>query len=410
MNSYSMPVHKGYVPSVEPYVYSQPVYQQTAPTKKGNSKKVVTVAIVIALFVGVVVVGLAGSSENAPEKTETQQINPYSYFKVSNDFLEERNTLSVALATDNRIAFTLSPDQASKYVSYTWTLYDRDHLASTSAYVFSQYTGDTIKKTEPVLYYLSQKPGVYDIKVDCLTSSGQRTTYSGTVTYIGTVIKDYNWTYNGASYSIRLSFDYKEYLDYKNMNINGRNVTNYNKTVSFVTYNDPVIKDLERSLRNAYGVNKAAADGNYASFILAFVQICFGYPSYSTFMSAEKYQYGVEEYFAYPLETIIYGMGDCEDTSILAAALFKAAGFNAGVVVLPGHAVAAVGLDSYSPGNYSSYSDEVLSKTVDNVTYYGCETTVDVFQKIGLISNTGSGGHPYSWYIGKDSYDFYIVT
>ena len=422
LNSYSTPVHGGYVPSVGSTSYPQHIYQTTNP-KKNNSTKIAVVIIVLVLFIGIGI-SVSAFGDDHPERTEIQKITDDTYFEVSKDFLEEKNILSVALYSDDRIAFTLNPDLASNYSTYSWALYDHDHIASTSTTFFIPYSGDTITKAEPVLYLLSQKPGVYDVAVDCSTPSGQHTTYSGTVTYYGIVSQTYNWTYDGVDYSINLSFDYKDYLDYKNMNANGRSVSDYSKVVSFIKYDDPAIKDLTASLRNAYGTNKATTDQDYASFILAFVQWCFEYPPHTSIMGSDKYQYGMEEYFAYPLETIFYGMGDCEDTSILAAALFKAAGFDAGVVVLPGHAVATVGLNvydsGYTPEELEKKKYEILYKTINDVTYYGCETTIDnhTFWGIGIVDGhpvddqgrNSATGHQYSWYIGKMGYDFYIVS
>jgi transglutaminase-like putative cysteine protease len=280
-----------------------------------------------------------------------------------------------------------------------------------------KYNGDTIRKAEPVLYYLSKDVGEFDISVTCYTESDGRLiasgAYSGKVSHVADVTKKYNWMYQGKEYTASVTFNYDDYRDYRNMKTNGRDVTNYRNSISFITHDDPAIESLTASLSNAYG--NTAKDQNFASYLLAFVQICFDYPPFTDTMEADRYQYGQREYFAYPLETIFCGMGDCEDTSILAAAIFKAAGFNAGVVIVPGHALAAVGLSSYSPGTYQSWAYEVISSSVRGVTYYACETTVDSPQGRGLVTlNTGNdiyGGPlgPFSTYIGKDGNGFYIV-
>lgn len=62
---------------------------------------------------------------------------------------------------------------------------------------------------------------------------------------------------------------------------------------------------------------------------------------------------GQDEYPRYPIETLYERRGDCEDTSILMAALLKEWGYEVGFLHLPGHlAVALRTSDSYSDGPY----------------------------------------------------------
>ena len=87
-------------------------------------------------------------------------------------------------------------------------------------------------------------------------------------------------------------------------------------------------------------------DAAVAREIAKFVQDCI------------EYQYdsdttGEDEYPRYPIETIYERQGDCEDTSILMAALLKEWGYEVGFLHLPGHiAVALRTADNYSNGDY----------------------------------------------------------
>ena len=384
-------------------------------SKKSNKAAIAAVCIVLILaFASLAGVALVNYDHPPSEKTETQKINDDSYFELSGDFLSENDTFTVSLTDDGRIAFALNDDISAKYGYYSWHLFDEDNTAyvtTSNQYSLAQYTGENLNKAESTLYYLSQKPGEYDVSVNCYADSGMQNvlaSYSGTVTLVGDIVKDYSWTYNSVAYSIELTFNYEDFRHYKDMNVNGRAVTNYSLTPSFVTYTDPVVAKLAAELLNAYGSGRDTTGQDFASYVLAFVQICFAYPPYTSAINADRFVYGQDEYFAYPLEVLYYGMGDCEDTSILAAALFEALGFDAGVIILPGHAVAAVGLDSYT--GRSTKALEVISVSYNGETYYACETTVDVFQGIGLITTQGDSGHLYSWYIGKDGYGLYPVT
>jgi hypothetical protein len=321
----------------------------------------------------------------------------------------------VRVTDDGKIEFSLNDNVSSKYDFYSWTLFDKDHPASLSTPPYLPYTGVTEEKTDPILYYPSDKIGEYRVSVKCYVDSNGKyvlsAAYSGTVGYMGTITKEYQWVYKGVVYNASTSFTYNEYREFKEKNPNGRwpKDSEYYKVVSFVTYREPAVQLLAESLRAAYGADLGTKDQGFASFILGFIQICFDYPPHSSRVEADRYLYGQGDYFAYPLELLFHGMGDCEDTAILAAALFKALGYGAGVVIVPGHAVAAVGLDDYDPGHYSTSVFEIMSQTINGVTFYACETTVSSFQEIGLICLPGNDGKKYSEYIGENGYRFYIV-
>ncbi|MCL2317460.1 MAG: zinc-ribbon domain-containing protein [Methanomassiliicoccaceae archaeon] len=392
LNSYSIPIHRRSVPGAGT-VTASPAY--TAPPAKKSHGRTAIIAGVIALVVVVAAVSFADLGDGT-EKTEVQRIDGDSYLILTGAFLSERDTLAVSMTGGGLATFSFKQVDETEYTSFSWNVH--------------QIFGAGIIPTDPMIktefspsYTL--KPGKYSVIAECYNSVSDQPFYLGTFTYVGTVTEEYNWTHHSTDYSIELTFNYEKYLEYKNMNTKGRAPYSYSKIVSFVTYNDPVIKDLVDSLRAAYGPG-ADLDQHYASFILAFVQIVFDY-------YYDEDLYGLDEYYAYPLEVIAHRGGDCEDTSIFAAALFKAAGFDAGVILLPGHAVAAVGLDVYDPGVYSAHLFEVLSQKVDGITYYGCETTADFYLKVGLVDGEGYENKLYSWYLENESqygYKVYVVT
>ncbi|MDR0508473.1 MAG: zinc-ribbon domain-containing protein [Candidatus Methanoplasma sp.] len=404
-----------YVPAGGQY-YPQSITRTQAgkrsKVKDGNAVAIVAIFIVLMLaVVGVVGLSQVEKYTISSKEIETQAITDDTYFELSGDFLSRNEVFTVSLTNDGKIAFTLNDSISSKYAYYSWWLFDKDHVSSTNEFSYTEYTGERLEKTQPVLYYLSQKPGEYSVSVDCYTGSGGKysyaATYSGTVTYVGYITKEYAWEYKGSPYSAQVTFKYDEYSVYRDMKVNSRAVIFYSMSASFVTYDNPVIVRLAISLLEAYGIGRDTTGPDFASFVLAFVQICFDYPPNSILMDADKYQYGQKEYFAYPLETIFHGMGDCEDMSILAASLFKILGYKAGIVILPGHALAAVGLEGYMPEPKDSY--EIIAQSINGVIYYACEVTADSVQEIGLIDVVDCNGHPYSWHVGKNGYGFYTV-
>ena len=134
----------------------------------------------------------------------------------------------------------------------------------------------------------------------------------------------------------------------------------------------------------------------FADYILAFVVVT------ATYTTDDK-QFGESEYWLYPIETLYRGKGDCEDTSILASALFSALSGMEGpnayvsgscVFLLPGHAM--VGIDV--PGGLTATSKWTpYMVTVDAADYYAAdyyfgETTGDDlrtdFREIGWMNTS----------------------
>ena len=399
----------------------------TTVTTDNKSTKVVAVLVVIGI-ISVALFGLISwPTEEGPPDIYAQPIDEDRYLGLYYDFHPDADRFTIFFNEDGGLVFKLNGELSANYDLYTWTFRDLNHPSSSNVKYYSEYGGEVIQKNDPWLTFLVPKFGEYVITVTCYkTINGKETfqaQYKGGVNYHGTISRDYNWTYEGQKYSVSTSFELSEYMDYKASQKGRRWINDYNRVTSFVTIDDPVMMDLANSLKAAYKGDSNVKDGYYANFILGFVQICFDYPPYSggskfsteLDMSADKYLYGADEYFAYPLETLYHGMGDCEDTSILAATLFYLCGFDAAVCVLPGHAVAGVVIEGYDTGYYQSSIFEVLTQTVDGKTYYGCETTANSAMKAGLVDKSGYDDKPYSEYVGTRSilrqwYGFYPVT
>lgn len=109
--------------------------------------------------------------------------------------------------------------------------------------------------------------------------------------------------------------------------------------------NQKIIKDIVAALREQTQYLNYD-DATVAKEIAKFVQDAIEY-EYDSVSS------GREEYPRYPIETLYEGLGDCEDTSILMAALLKEWGYEVGFLHLPGHiAVAVRASDDYSSTAY----------------------------------------------------------
>ncbi len=166
---------------------------------------------------------------------------------------------------------------------------------------------------------------------------------------------------------------------------------------------DEPLSELSALLLDEYErVRGSPTAQSYADYVLGFVQCCIEYPDalveedgvlrYSSDGNGDIYLYGTEEYWAYPMETIQRGMGDCEDTSFLAAALFTASGYTAGVATIPGHMVALVLLDEFAPHRLSV--NVALSTTLSSAdlseggVVFFCETTFDTAVPCGYVTHS----------------------
>lgn len=187
----------------------------------------------------------------------------------------------------------------------------------------------------------------------------------------------YTWEYLGGDFSFDIPISQAAYSYYSTLNPYARTML-YSDCIDYVedTYlvADKVLATLKVLYKEAFGTDPVA-DQKYADFILAYVQGAFAY-------ALDLSQYGQEEYFAYPVETLYSKKGDCEDTSVLCAMLYKLAGFRTAILIVPEHAMVGVALSEYSEPNLDG--GEILKAISNGLTYYAGETTVDSFQPVGL--------------------------
>lgn len=147
----------------------------------------------------------------------------------------------------------------------------------------------------------------------------------------------------GESLSIEVSVDATMYAYYRDLGryYSPENFFHYVNDANNEELVDEVVQQIMRS-STLFSHSSGALVRELANFVQEVV----------------TYQYdvdttGEEEYPRYPIETLYERQGDCEDTSILMAALLKAYGYEVGFIHLPGHlAVALRTSDDYSDGPY----------------------------------------------------------
>ena len=375
----------------DPYIYQEP-YVEPKRSKGPAVAMVLVVAIIIisaALVLPMVQTNLHGSLYGKSFSSglgSSAMMTDTGYNVVASDGFQTND--AELTVNGNEITVTLSDAIMAEYGTTDWTV-----TCDTTA----AFTTDTANNKAAIV---TNGFGTFTLKADC--SKGiQVKSYEFTVSV--QLHREYQWKFDGGKFAFDISFDYAEYYKQSHWGPANRSVGtrigfihSYNESLSFVKVEsstlDNIAKYLEDLYSKAYG--NCSLNQNYANFILSFIQLNFQY-------ALDENQYNASEYFAYPMETIFSGKGDCEDTSILADAIYMRAGFETAMVFLPQHAMAAVALDTYEEPTLSY--GEILKKTIDSKTYYACETTVSEYQQVGASGGKFDNKF-YSYYIEHPNY------
>ena len=177
--------------------------------------------------------------------------------------------------------------------------------------------------------------------------------------------RSFEWYYKGSRWTWDLSVPKSLYNSYKKVPVSERTEYGVGDYDYLVTTQDSYVEIVADKLHETT-VKKGYEAYDEVSFILAFVQSL----PYTSDSVTTKY----DEYPRFPIETLVDGGGDCEDTSILFATIVLILDYDAIFVSLPTHvAVGVWGTDLN--GYYYTYSGR---------TYYYCETTGENWKIGGL--------------------------
>lgn len=123
---------------------------------------------------------------------------------------------------------------------------------------------------------------------------------------------------------------------------------------------DGTTSDIERASAELHAIGESNGYSTYEEITLALA-----------FVQAIKYSLDSEskgrtEYWRYPVETLYDQTGDCEDSTILAAALLRRLGHRVATLMPPEHAALAVEAPPGTPGEFFEFKGHRM---------YYCETT-----------------------------------
>ena len=163
-----------------------------------------------------------------------------------------------------------------------------------------------------------------------------------------TLGRRYVWNFKGKSYTVLMTIDIEKYNSY-----GGKERYDIPQLIE---EGRTTLENLTREFQNIFRQCREWSKQDHVDFVLSFVQ--------SLPYTHDDVTTGYNEFRRYAVETLIEGGGDCEDTTILVAAILRGLGEKTALIFLPGHIALGVS------GNFTG-----ASVTHNGTTYYYCETT-----------------------------------
>lgn len=163
-----------------------------------------------------------------------------------------------------------------------------------------------------------------------------------------TIGRRYVWNFKGKHYTVLMTIDLERYNSYS-----GKERHDIPKLVE---EGRTTIGNLTREFQRTFKQHRGWSRQDHVDFVLSFVQ--------SLPYTLDDVTTGYDEFRRYAIETLIEGGGDCEDTTILVAAILRGLGKSTALIFTPGHIALGVS------GNFTG-----TSLTYNGTKYYYCETT-----------------------------------
>lgn len=181
------------------------------------------------------------------------------------------------------------------------------------------------------------------------------------------ILKEYAWLYDDETWTLSLTVPKNLYEYYTNRT---RIVTEDYSIYVTHPNDDEYISTVVEAFYDI-AVQEGYDSQQTVNLVISFVQ--------SLPYTSDDVTTAFDEYVRYPLETLVDGGGDCEDTSILTSALLGAMNNEVVLLNFPGHVAVGVNVDAF--GSYFSHEGE---------NYYYLETTGEGWE-IGVIPTEYQG-------------------
>lgn len=152
----------------------------------------------------------------------------------------------------------------------------------------------------------------------------------------------HHWKFNDITWSCSVSIPTNLYDYYQERTHLGDEFLHY----VLSDHDRYYIRDIVKSFR-AGGEKLGLTEADNVYNVIAFVQ--------SLRYVLDSDSKGEEDYVRFPLETLVDGVGDCEDMAILAASILYEMGYGVLLVFLPDHLAIAVKCEEAMPGTFYEY-------------------------------------------------------
>jgi hypothetical protein len=160
------------------------------------------------------------------------------------------------------------------------------------------------------------------------------------------ILREFSWHYEGTAHDLSLVIRRSAYEEFKKR----RRVHSSEWAKEYVA--GGVCGEVKALARKLLQARRTFGTYDEVHFVLSFVQ------------QAIRYQREEKEYPRYPVETLVDTIGDCEDFSILGAAILKVMGYDVALLFVPGHCALGVAGAKDMPGTAVEYEGRL---------YYYCE-------------------------------------
>jgi hypothetical protein len=219
-----------------------------------------------------------------------------------------------------------------------------------------------------------------EISLEASVPAGTREMRSDLKIDTDTITRTYAWNYDGSMFEVRCDY----YIDaYKTYSQRSR-TRNYDQFVAD-PYDDELISQITTQLE------RLAQDSGYGDDEIPYITMAFvqSLPYVSDSVSS-----GYDEYPRFPFETLYNGGGDCEDSSILLAALLNDMGYGVVLIELPGHMAVGVKGDDALYGSYYEYEGERYFYLETTNSGWAVGEIPDQFTGADAIIRPVHNGHP----------------
>ena len=229
-----------------------------------------------------------------------------------------RATNELPVAAFSIVPSTVYPNQAVQFDASA--SYDPDGEIVSYAWSF----GDGSAEIGVTASHAYKSEGAYEATLTVRDQDGGERTATGAVhVTIGssqsTVLRQYEWMYDGVPQSCNLEISYDLYGYYAAQPRTAWAIRDYDEYVLDPLDDDDLETITQEVLQSTAGDYHAALEN-----ALYFVQKCIVY----------VYDPAWYEYPRYPIETLVDGVGDCEDTAILYTSLVRTLGQGALMVAV----------------------------------------------------------------------------